>query len=205
MFTVHEHRLNLLLVPRMHERYRYQWVLPGGPVQLEEDLEECARRELEEQTGICGVYLEQLYTFGRVSRDPGGRIVSVAYYALMPPDKIVLRQPAETQGAEWFSFSALPVLLFDQQEIVATAHRRLATKLDYSTLVFQLVPEKFTLGDLQEVHEIILGTDLDKRNFRRQVLALGKIEDTREMRRDGRSRPARLYRVKHPGPVDIVR
>ncbi len=205
MFTVHEHRLNLLLVPRMHERYRYQWVLPGGPVQLEEDLEECARRELEEQTGICGVYLEQLYTFGRVSRDPGGRIVSVAYYALMPPDKIVLRQPAETQGAEWFSFSALPVLLFDQQEIVATAHRRLATKLDYSTLVFQLVPEKFTLGDLQEVHEIILGTDLDKRNFRRQVLALGKIEDTREMRRDGRSRPARLYRVKHSGPVDIVR
>ena len=205
IFAVHERTLRLLLVRRMRGQHHQRWVLPGGRVRLDENLEDCARRELAEQAGICGVYLEQLYTFGRVSADPRGRVVNIAYYAAMPPDRVMLRQSAGAGEAEWFGFDALPILEFDHQEIVTAARRRLAAKLNYSTVAFQLVPEMFTLGELQEVYEIIQGADLDKRNFRRRVLALGAIEETCEKRNDGRSRPARLYRARQPGSVAIVR
>ncbi len=163
---------------------------------LDTNLEQCARRELQDQTGIGDVYLEQLYTFGRVSRDPQDRVVSIAYYALIPSGNMV--DGSGSGSVQWFGFDALPALDLDQRQIAMIARQRLVAKLDYSAVAFQLVPGMFTLGDLQEVHEIIRGERLDKRNFRRRMLTLGAIEDTCEVRQDGR-RPARLYRVRRPG------
>jgi len=179
--------------------------LPGGFVRLDEDIEVCVQRELEQQAGVSGVYLEQLYTFGQVMRDARERVITVAHYALIPSDRMALRPANEASVVAWFSLNALPTIAFDHGDIVTMAHERLAAKFRYSTIAFQFMPETFTLGELQEVYEIILRTDLDKRNFRKWVLALEQIEETSEERRDGHHRPARLYRVKYPHRVDIIR
>ncbi|MHB8453589.1 MAG: NUDIX hydrolase [Acidiferrobacterales bacterium] len=205
MFTIRDRQLKLLLVRRAIEPDLGKWVLPGGFVRVDENLEDCARRELIEQTGVSDLYLEQLYTFGQVKRDPRERVVAVAYYALVSPDKADLRPAAGNTETGWFSLDELPALAFDHSEIVTMAYRRLVAKLDYSTIVFTLMPEKFTLSDLQAVYEIILEKNLDKRNFRKWVHALGRIEDACEERRDGQSRPARLYRVNEPASVEIIR
>lgn len=205
IFTIRDRQLKLLLVRRAGEPYRGRWALPGGFVRLEEGLDEAARRELEEETGVSGVYLEQLYTFGRVDRDPRERVITVAYYALVPSDKLQLRAATDAEAVGWFGMDELPDLAFDHAEIVAMAHQRLAAKLDYSTIAFQFMPELFTLSELQEVYETILRQEMDKRNFRKWILALEQIEETEEERRGGIHRPARLYRVKHPGKVEIIK
>lgn len=205
IFTVREKKLKLLLVKRAGEPYQGRWALPGGFVRLEEDLEAAARRELEEETGVSGVYLEQLYTFGRVDRDPRERVITVAYYALIPSDKVELKAATDAEAVGWFGMDELPPLAFDHDEIVDMAHQRLSAKLDYSTIAFQFMPEKFTLSELQEVYEIILRQEMDKRNFRKWILALERIEETDEERRGGIHRPAKLYRVKHPGVVEIIK
>lgn len=205
IFTVREKKLKLLLVKRAGEPYQGRWALPGGFVRLDEDLEAAARRELEEETGVSGVYLEQLYTFGRVDRDPRERVITVAYYALIPSDKMELKAATDAEAVGWFGMDELPPLAFDHDEIVAMAHQRLSAKLDYSTIAFQFMPEKFTLSELQEVYEIILRQEMDKRNFRKWILALERIEETDEERRGGIHRPAKLYRVKHPGVVEIIK
>ncbi len=205
IFTVREKKLKLLLVKRAGEPYQGRWALPGGFVRLDEDLEAAARRELEEETGVAGVYLEQLYTFGRVDRDPRERVITVAYYALIPSDKVELKAATDAEAVGWFSLDELPPLAFDHDEIVAMAHSRLSAKLDYSTIAFQFMPEKFTLSELQAVYEIILRQEMDKRNFRKWILALEQIEETDEERRDGQHRPAKLYRVKYPGVVEIIK
>lgn len=205
IFTVREKKLKLLLVKRAGEPYQGRWALPGGFVRLDEDLDAAARRELEEETGVSGVYLEQLYTFGRVDRDPRERVITVAYYALIPSDKVELKAATDAEAVGWFGLDELPPLAFDHDEIVEMAHQRLSAKLDYSTIAFQFMPEKFTLSELQEVYEIILRQEMDKRNFRKWVLALEQIEETDEERRGGIHRPAKLYRVKHPGRVEIIK
>lgn len=205
IFTVREKKLKLLLVKRAGEPYQGKWALPGGFVRLDEDLDAAARRELEEETGVSGVYLEQLYTFGRVDRDPRERVITVAYYALIPSDKLELKAATDAEAVGWFGMDELPELAFDHDEIVAMAHSRLSAKLDYSTIAFQFMPEKFTLSELQEVYEIILRQEMDKRNFRKWILALEQIEETDEERRGGIHRPAKLYRVKHPGVVEIIK
>jgi 8-oxo-dGTP diphosphatase len=205
LFTIQGARLAALLVRRAREPFRNRWALPGGFVDLDEDLEAAAMRELAEETGITGVFLEQLYTFGRPDRDPRGRVISVAYYALVPADGATLRAGSDAREATWFTLDALPPLAFDHEEMVALAHRRLASKLGYSTIALQFMPKQFTLSQLQSVYEIILGAPLDKRNFRKRVLALGCLQDTRELHRDGSHRPARLYRMAAPGTVEFFR
>lgn len=205
IFTIRDGQLKLLLIKRGGEPYQGRWALPGGFVEMDEDLEACARRELEEETGVSGVYLEQLYTFGRPDRDPRERVITVAYYALIPSDQVRLQAATDAEAVGWFAFEELPPLAFDHDEIVAMAHQRLVAKLDYSTIAFQFLPREFTLSDLQDVYEIILRAEVDKRNFRKQVLALGKLVETKKMKRDGAHRPARLYRVKSPGKVDIIK
>ncbi len=205
IFTIRDRQLKLLLVKRAGEPYRGQWALPGGFVRLEEGLDEGASRELEEETGVSGVFLEQLYTFGRIDRDPRERVITVAYYALIPSDKIQIRAATDAEAVGWFGMDELPELAFDHAEIVAMAHQRLTAKLDYSTIAFQFMPERFTLSELQEVYETILRQEMDKRNFRKWVLALEQIEETDEERRGGIHRPAKLYRVKHPGKVAIIK
>lgn len=205
IFTIRDKQLKLLLIMRGGAPYKGKWALPGGFVQLDEDLESGARRELAEETGITGVYLEQLYTFGAVDRDPRERVITVAYYALIPSDKIVLQAATDAEAVGWFSMDELPNLAFDHKEIVDMAHQRLVAKLDYSTIAFQFMPEEFSLSELQAVYEIILREEMDRRNFRKWVLALEQIEETGEERREGAHRPAKLYRVIHPDKVEIIK
>lgn len=205
IFTIRDNQLKLLLIMRGGEPYKGQWALPGGFVQLDEDLESGARRELEEETGVSGVFLEQLYTFGSVARDPRERVITVSYYALAPSDKIVLQAATDAEAVGWFSMDELPKLAFDHQKIVDMAHERLVSKLDYSTIAFQFMPKEFTLGELQNVFEIILREEMDRRNFRKWVLTLEQLEETGTERREGAHRPAKLYRVINPGKVEIIK
>lgn len=205
IFTIRGERLSVLLVRRRRPPYQDRWSLPGGFIGIEEGLEEAAMRQLEEEAGVTGVYLEQLYTFGRPERDPRERVISVAHYALVPEDRLQIRAETRAGSVACFPVDALPELGFDHRDIIAMAQRRLAAKLAYSTIAFQFMPEQFTLGALQKVYEIILGEKQDKRNFRKRILALGAIEDTGQSLLNGRRRPARLYRAKHPGRVEIIR
>jgi 8-oxo-dGTP diphosphatase len=205
IFTVRDAQLKLLLIRRAGEPYQGKWALPGGFIHLDETLEASARRELEEETGVSGVYLEQLYTFGAPDRDPRERVITVAYYALIPSDKLQLRAATDAEAVGWFGMDELPDLAFDHPDIIAMAHRRLVAKLDYSTIAFQFLGRDFTLSELQSVYEIILREELDKRNFRKWALALEQIEETGRERRDGAHRPAKLYRLKEPGTVAIIK
>ena len=205
IFTIRDAQLEVLLIRRAAEPYRGSWALPGGFVDIDEDLEASAMRELREETGVTGVYLEQLYTFGAPRRDPRERVISVAYYALVPSDRLQLRAASDAQALAWFPLDALPPLAFDHDEMIAMAHKRLASKLDYSTIALQFMPEQFTLSALQKVYEIVLGGALDKRNFRKRVMAYSCIEDTGEVARYGNHRPARLYSVTSPGTVEFIK
>jgi 8-oxo-dGTP diphosphatase len=205
IFTIRDARLKLLLIRRAGDPYRGQWALPGGFVQLDESLDASARRELEEETGVAGVYLEQLYTFGAPARDPRERVITVAYYALIPSDRLQLRAATDAEAVGWFGMDELPELAFDHPDIIAMAHERLVAKLDYSTIAFQFLGGDFSLPELQSVYEIILREELDKRNFRKWALALEQIEETGRERRDGAHRPAKLYRLREPGTVTIIK
>ena len=205
VFTIREQRLEILLIRRRGEPFRGSWALPGGFLDIDEDLEACALRELAEETGVRGVYLEQLYTFGAPGRDPRERVISVAYFALTRSDRLQVRASSDAAEVAWFAVSAMPALAFDHTAIVGFAHRRLKAKLDYSTIAFHLMPETFTLGELQRVYEALLGEPLDKRNFRKRILALARVEPTGELRRNGNHRPAQTYRLKDPHRVAIIR
>ncbi len=205
VFSLRDEQLKLLLVRRRNPPFQGYWSLPGGVVGENEDIEANAMRKLEEGTGVSGVYLEQLSTFGVPERDPRERVVAVAYYALVPSKRLRLRTDEDSEGVGWFALNELPELAFDHGEMVGTAHQRLAAKLDYSTIAFQFMPERFTLSDLQNVFQIILNCDLDKRNFRKRMLAMDQIRQTPEVRRNGSHRPARLYRVNNPHEVQIIK
>jgi ADP-ribose pyrophosphatase YjhB (NUDIX family) len=205
IFTIRQDALKVLLIKRGEPPYQGDWALPGGFVRLEESLEAGARRELREETGVAGVYLEQLFTFGRPDRDPRERVITVAYYALVPSDRLELRAASDAEGVGWFGLRELPRLAFDHAEILAQAHARLVAKLDYSTIAFQFMPASFTLSELQQVYELVLGEPIDKRNFRKKILALGCIEPTGEERREGAHRPAQLYRVIDRDRVEVIK
>jgi 8-oxo-dGTP diphosphatase len=196
VFTVHEQTLQVLLIERGIDPFKGRYALPGGFVRAEETLEQAAFRELLEETGTKGVYLEQLYTFGDPHRDPRGRVVTAAYYALVPTDKSPLLAGTDAATAGWYPVSALPPLAFDHRKIVEYAVDRLRNKLEYTNVGFQLLPAKFTLTALQALHEAILGKPLDKRNFRRKVLGLGLVKPSKEMQATGR-KPAQLFSFRH--------
>ncbi len=193
IFTVREGSLQVLVVKRGVPPFEGQYAIPGGFLRQEESLEEAALRELYEETGVRNVFLEQLYTFGDPKRDPRGRVVTVAYYALIASDKLSLVAGADAAEAQWFPANNLPPLAFDHKAIVDYACQRLRNKLEYTTVGFQLLPEKFTLGELQAVYEAILGKHLDKRNFRRKIGILGILKPLREWQHTGR-KPAQLFR-----------
>jgi 8-oxo-dGTP diphosphatase len=205
IFTIRQGALKALLIRRAAEPFRGEWALPGGFVQLDESLEEGARRELEEETGVKGVYLEQLYTFGAPDRDPRERVITVAYYALIPTDRMAIRAASDAEGIGWFGMDELPELAFDHQAILDMGYRRLRDKLEYSTLAFQFMPNEFTLSELQQVYEQILGESLDKRNFRKRILGLGVVTETGKEKKSGPHRPAKLFRLVHPDRVFIIK
>ncbi|MFQ5660254.1 MAG: NUDIX domain-containing protein [Gammaproteobacteria bacterium] len=205
IFTIQDEQLKVLLIRRASEPFKGHWALPGGFVEIDEDLEDAALRELKEETGITGVYLEQLYTFGKPDRDQRERVISVAYYAMAPFERLAIKPASDAREVTWTACNQLPPLAFDHANIVNIAHNRLASKLGYSTIALQFMPEKFTLSELQRVYEIIQGGSLDKRNFRKRMLAYGCIADTGKKRRNGNHRPARLYNVKSPGTVEFIK
>jgi 8-oxo-dGTP diphosphatase len=191
IFTVRDGALQVLLVERGIPPFKGQWALPGGFVLEQESLEEAARRELEEESGLKDVYLEQLYTFGDPERDPRGRVVAVAYYALTPPAP--LHASTDAANAAWHPVSRPPKLAFDHARILRTGLERLRAKLGYSTVGFELLPRQFTLTELQTLYEAILERPLDKRNFRKKMLSLGLLKSEGQKRAAGAHRPARLY------------
>ena len=194
VFTILERKLHLLLIRRLGKPFQGRFALPGGFVLENESVDDAAVRELREETGVRDVYLEQLYTFGEPKRDPRGRVITVAYYALIPPTQD-LRSTTDASDAAWFAADDLPSLAFDHARIVDTARTRLRNKLAYTNVGFELLPEKFTLTELQSVHEAILGTPLDKRNFRRQIQQRAALEPLQAWRNTGR-KPAQLFRFK---------
>lgn len=186
-------RLKLLLIRRPNAPFLGTWALPGGFVQMEESLEEAARRVLYDETGVDNVFLEQLYTFGETGRDPRGRVVSVAYYALVNLGDHPVRAHAADSGAAWWAADAPPDLAFDHPRILDTALGRLRAKLRYQPVGFELLPEQFTLSQLQGLYETVLGvTDLNKRNFRTKILKMGILREVGRQRLVAH-RPAMLY------------
>jgi len=217
-FSLRNERLHVLLTPE-----EGLWAIPGSRVEAQRSLEEAASGRLYCLTGLRETYLEQLYTYGEPERQPPNRLVSVVYFALVPASApgtgkdspvegaaALQANPGETappidmdaEGAKWFPLEALLDLTGDHPEILAYALRRLRYKLEYSAVGFQLLPENFSLSELQQTYEMILGETLDKRNFRRRMLQAGIIEPT-PLLRGGEGRPARLYRYRPDAVAEV--
>ncbi|GCE48829.1 8-oxo-dGTP diphosphatase [Thermosporothrix hazakensis] len=194
MMSVRQKDLQVLLVKRRSWPYEGMWAIPGGFVNMDESLEDAAKRELQEETNVENVYLEQLYTFGDPGRDPRTRVITVVYFALLDSERLHVKAASDAADVRWFSVYNLPPLAFDHAKILDYALSRLRGKLEYTTIAFSLLPEQFTLRELQHVYEIILNKEMDKRNFRKKILATGILEDTGERKMEGTHRPARLYR-----------
>lgn len=194
VFGLDEDDVKVLLIKRGLTPFKGKWALPGGFIRPKETIDDCARRELAEETGLNNIYLEQLYTFGDPSRDPREHIVTVAYYALVNLIEHPPNADTDAIDAAWFPFDEIPKLAFDHVKILAVAKERLQAKIHYSPVIFELLPKKFTLPELQKLFERILEVKLDKRNFRKKILKLGILLETDEVQQDATRRAARLYR-----------
>lgn len=194
VFGLDDDGLKILLVQRELAPFRGRWALPGGFVRADETLEEAARRELEEETGLQKVFLEQLYTFGALERDPRERVVSVAWYALVKLSDHRVRAATDARAAAWFALADQPALAFDHDQIVRFAQERLSGKVRYRPIGFELLPPRFTLTQLQRLYEVVLARPLDKRNFRKKILSMELLEDSGEVEQNVAHRAARLYR-----------
>ena len=194
VFGLDEEDLKVLLIQRDLPPFEGRWALPGGFVRLDETLDEAALRELQEETGLEKVYLEQLYTVGDIDRDPRERVVTVAYYALVKLSDHHVAAATDAREAAWFAVDDLPSLAFDHDKILAMAHQRLRGKVRYQPIGFELLPTKFTLRQLQHLYEVVLDRLLDKRNFRKKILAMDILVELDEVETDVAHRAARLYR-----------
>ena len=199
MMSLRQRDLQVLLVKRRSWPYEGMWAIPGGFVNMDESLEAAARRELQEETNVQNVYLEQLYTFGDPGRDPRTRVITVVYFALLDSERLQVKAGDDAADVSWYSVYHLPPLAFDHARILQYALDRLRGKLQYTQIAFNLLPEQFTLRELQRVYEIILHRKLDKRNFRKKILSTGILEDTDAKKMEGTHRPARLYRFNPVG------
>ena len=202
LFTIEAGTLKTLLVKIKHGPFLGQWAFPGGLVHVGESLDSAARRELYEKTGVQDLYLEQLYTFGEVHRDPTAQTVAVAYFALVPPGKHALTRGEKYAEIDWFPVGNLPELAYDHNAMATTARQRLQAKLSYTNIVYSLLPPEFTLGELQTIYEVILDKQFDRRNFRRKILTLGLLRPLQKTRR-GAHRPAVLFSFTRRSPMNV--
>lgn len=193
VFTVIDNQLHVLLMPvNRPPHFNGTPAMPGGVIKPRETAEEAAQRILKDKGGLENVYLEQLYTFSAIGRDPRGRVVSVAYLGLIPREKA--RLLAHGTDAWWEPVATARKLAYDHDEILALALKRLRGKLVYTNIAYGLLPHEFTLTELQKLYEVILKQPIDKRNFRKKILDIGLVVPTGKDRRGGASRPAALYR-----------
>lgn len=195
--------LQVLLVNRQELPFKGMWAVPGSFVRMSESLEDAAARALRDETGVQDVYTEQLFTFGEPGRDPRTRVITVAYFALVPYRDVLLEDLGDTAVTAWHSVFALPQLAFDHATILEYALQRLRYKLEYTSVGFQLLPDEFTLTELQKAYEIILEEQIDKRNFRRKILSAEILAETGNKKQDGEGRPAKLYRYRDDAVAEV--
>ena len=186
--------LKVLLIERGEEPFYGQMALPGDLMLINENIDQATNRVLKDLAGLEDIYLEQLYTFGNLTRHPLGRVVTVAYYALIKPSDSDLIPASFAKRAEWRAISDIRELAFDHFKILSTALSRLKSKIRYQPIGFNLLPEKFTLTQLQSLYEVILDEDFDKRNFRKKILKMDILIETDELQKGVPHRAARLYR-----------
>ncbi len=193
LFTVQENRLKVLLIQRKSEPFIHSWALPGGFIHIGEHLIEAAENRLAEETDVKEVYLQQLRAFGKRNRDPRGRVITVGFYALVSSEQLHPEAHANAESLDWHCVTELPELAFDHRIIVDTALNTLKDHLETTPIAYQLLPSRFTLTELQRVYELIEEKTLDKRNFRKKIMASGMLKDTGETKMEGYHRPAQLY------------
>ena len=196
IFTVNDDTLQVMLVKRAEEPFADRWSIPGGFLKVSESLEEAALRVLKEKAGVENVYVEQLYTFGDPDRDPRARVITVTYFALIPWKDLIPPPSDKVTDLMWAPVHRLPKLAFDHKMIVEYAVKRLRAKASYSNIVYGLMPRQFRLSELQRMYEIIINDKLDKRNFRKRMLATGLLQETGRKDTAGAHRPAMLYKFK---------
>ncbi len=190
LFTVQENQLQVLLTKRQSHPFAGMLSLPGVFVGIDETLDQAAQRALYQKTGLHDIYFEQLYTWGDLNRDPRMRIISVSYYALVPADQIQL----SSQDAIFYPVDKIQDLAFDHAEMIRYGRERIRNKVNYTDIAFSLVPEEFTLPQLQKIYEILLGQDLYKANFRKKIAQQSIATD--KMQSGTKHRPSRIYRKK---------
>lgn len=206
ILTVDENELKVLLIKMKKKPYEDCWAMPGGLVGGDESVDDAAKRQLFTKAGIKNVFLEQLYTFGEVDRDPFGRVISVSYFALISSVGINLKTAEEYEDIQWFSVDNLPKLAYDHKKIIKCAVERLRAKLEYTNIVYSLLPVEFTMREMQKAYEIILDKKLDKRNFRKKIFSLNLIKNIGKKTAGDTNRPAELYKFikKSPQIVQIL-
>ncbi|HBP00224.1 MAG: NUDIX hydrolase [Candidatus Uhrbacteria bacterium GW2011_GWF2_41_16] len=196
IFTVQHDELMVLLIQMKKKPFANVWALPGGLMEQEETTENAARRILKIQTGVSDVYLEQLGTFDDPKRDPFGRVISVAYFALVPSEGVKLETTDKYADVQWWSVQKLPSLAYDHSYMVQVTLERVRAKLGYTNVIWSLLPSEFTLSQLHRMYEVVLGHSLDKRNFLRKVLHLDFVVPSGNKVSGEAHRPAELYKFK---------
>lgn len=199
VFTILGNELKILLVKRKYPPFQGKYALPGGFVEIDEYLKPAVARELEEETGVKGIYLQKLPVFGDVGRDPRGRVITVPYLALIDGEAVKLHATGDAELAKWHSVYGLPELAFDHKRIIDTALETLREELWKRDVAVEILPKKFTLSEMQAAYEIILDSKLDKRNFRKKIKELGMLRQLSEKRMEGAHRPAQLFSFKIKG------
>jgi 8-oxo-dGTP diphosphatase len=206
IFTIKDDDLQVLLIKRGVEPSKGLWALPGGFVKIEESLDDAAKRELEEETGVKDVYLEQLYTFGDPKRDSRGRVITVSYMALVNYEKIHLSASTDSDDVAFFSIKNLKDVAFDHKQIIEYALKRLRWKFEYTSVAFSLLPAKFSISQLQNIYEIVFGKEFDKRNFNKKIRSLNILKEE-EIQKNVSYRPPQLYSIKKkiPSIIEIIK
>lgn len=182
----------VLLVQRGNEPYKGQWAFPGGFLEMDETAEDCARRELEEETGLKEAYVEQLHTFTDVNRDPRERVITIAYYMLVKTDKV--KGGDDADKAQWFPVGDIPQLAFDHDRILRMAMSRLKEQMHTEPVGFELLPETFTMAELQNLYESVLEVHFDQRHFSSKILQLGILDEVGEDVTDVTSKAVKMYK-----------
>ncbi len=194
LFGFEQEKLQVLLIQRDRDPFAGHWALPGGFLEMDETLEQAAKRELEEETGVRDVYLEQICAFSEVDRDPRGRVITIAYFALVKPSAFQVAADSDARDASWFPIEHLPPLAFDHDKILKASLESLQNRVKQKPLGFELLPKKFTLSQLQQLYEAILQRSFDRRNFRKKILSFGILVDLEERQKGVAHRAARLFR-----------
>lgn len=206
LWTIKDDRLQVRLIPvNLPPHFNNEAGLPGGLIQPTETAEQAAKRLLSAKAGIStsNVYLEQLYTFSEVNRDPRGRVVAVAYTAIIPWENLSTKERENSEAVWWNDVAKLPKLAYDHRKIIETGLERIRARITYTTLIEKFMPKEFTLTELEQAYKTILDTDIDKRNFRKKILGLNLLKQLPKERRGQKFRPAKLYSFRSQDVTSI--